>query len=213
MLLVQSRYDGRAIDHKGKRMVTADQGTRNAASAILLITVLMLTGCAASAPGTADAADGAYPDVSLAETKSPVQLLRNSAASRIAPEVIDSVVETTDESRACLSAAEDPTGTVRYWVSGADIDVVRWHAWRVDEIAKILVGTFIETGWRTSTVAGDNGADATLLETNSSSAKIRVEAVGTEDDSAATIHITTEGPCVKTDGADSDEVKTLDGTG
>ena len=188
-------------------MVTADHKKRSAASAILLITAVLLTGCASSAPGTADTGD--YPDVSLAESKSPVQLLRNSAATRISPEAIESVADTVDESRACLSAAEDPKGTVRYWVSGADISIVRWHAWRVDEIAKILVGSFIDDGWRTSVVDGDNGGKATLLELNSSPATIKVEAVGTEDDSAATIHITTSGPCVKTDGAESDEVKAL----
>ncbi len=196
-----------AIDRKGTFMVTADHKKRSAASAILFITTLLLTGCASSAPGTADTRD--YPDVSLAESKSPVQLLRNSAATRISPEAIDSVADTIDESRSCLSSTEDPKGTVRYWVSGADISIVRWHAWRVDEIAKILVGSFIDDGWRTSVVDGDNGGKATFLELNSSPATITVEAVGTDDDSAATIHITSSGPCVKTDGADSDEVKAL----
>ena len=188
-------------------MVTTGLTMRSAATAILVLTAGLLAGCA-SPTSTSGSPDDEYPDLSLAETKSNVQLLRNSAESRIAAEVIDSRAE-TDASVACLSAADDPDGTVRRWLSSTEVKLVRWHAWRVDAVADILIDTFVAQSWSTTDVEGQHTDAATLLTSGKALGEIQVEAAGTEDNSAAAIYITVTGPCVRTDGADSDEVADL----
>jgi hypothetical protein len=189
-------------------MVAIDLTIRSAATAILVLAVGMLAGCAAPST-TADAPSGDYPDISLTESKSNVQLLRNSAESRIASEVIESSGN-TDTSVACLSAAEDPDGTIRQWLSTTEVNLVRWHAWRVDDVAEILIDTFVDQSWNTTQVEGEHTEAATLMTNGNGLAEIQIEAVGTDDDSAATIFVTVSGPCVQTDGADSDEVTDLE---
>jgi len=188
-------------------MVATDLTMRSAATAILVLAVGILAGCAAPT-SSSNAPDGDYPDVSLTESKSNVQLLRNSAKSRIATEVIESSAD-TDTSVACLSTAEDPDGTIRQWLSTTEVNLVRWHAWRVDDVADILIDTFADQSWNIAEIAGEHAEAATLLTNGNGLAEIQVEAVGTDDDSAATIFVTVSGPCVKTDGADSDEVTDL----
>jgi hypothetical protein len=189
-------------------MVTTGLAMRSAATAALVLTVGLLAGCSSPDPGTAEAPDE-YPDISLAESKSNAQLLRNSAESRIAAEVIDSSTE-ADSSVACLSAAEDPDGEIRRWLSSSEVNLVRWHAWRVDDVADILIDTFVDQSWSTIDVDGEYTDTGKLLTSGNGVAEIQVETVGTEDDSAATIHVTVTGPCVRTDGADSDEVTSLE---
>ena len=189
-------------------MVTTDRTMRSAATAILVLSVGILAGCASPNSNSAEA-PGDYPDVSLAESKSNVQLLRNSAESRIAAEVIESSTD-TDASVACLSAADDPDGKVRRWLSSTEVNLVRWHAWRVAAVADILVDTFVDQGWSTTDIEGEHTEAARLLTSDNVLAEIQIEALGTEDDSAATLYITVTGPCVTTDGADSDEVADLE---
>ena len=189
-------------------MVTTGLAMRSATAAILVLTAGLLAGCSSPGPGAAEAPDE-YPDVSLAESKSNAQLLRNSAESRIAAEVIDSTTE-ADASVACLSTAEDPDGEIRRWLSSTEVNLVRWHAWRVDDVADILIDTFVNQSWNTIDVDGEYTDTGRLLTSGKGLAEIQVEAVGTEDDSAATIHVTVSGPCVRTDGADSDEVASLE---
>ena len=189
-------------------MVSTDLMMRSAATAILVFSVGILAGCGSPNSGTAGGSDD-YPDVSLAESKSNVQLLRNSAESRIAAEVIDSSTD-ADASAACLSAAEDPDGEIRRWLSSTEVNLVRWHAWRVTDVADILIDTFVDQSWNTSDIEGEHAGTARLLTSDQGLAEIQIEAVGTEDDSAATLYITVTGPCVRTDGADSDEVADLE---
>lgn len=189
-------------------MVTTGLTMRSAATAILILTVGVLAGCASPGSPSEGSAEE-YPDLSLAESKSNVQLLRNAAETRIDAEVIDSSSE-TDASVACLSTAEDPDGRIRRWLSTSEVNLVRWHAWRVDDVAEILIGTFVDQSWNTIDVEGQHGAAGTLLTSGKGLAEIQVEAVGTEDDSAATIHITVSGPCLRTTGAGSDEVADLE---
>lgn len=189
-------------------MVIVDQTMRRAATAILVLSAGVLAGCATPSTHAVEA-EGDYPDLSLAESKSNVQLLRNAAESRIAAEVIESSTE-TDFSAACLSATEDPDGEIRRWVSTTEVNLVRWHAWRVDDVANILIDTFVSQSWNTIDVEGEHTEAATLLTSGKGLAEIRIEAVGTEDDSTATLFATVSGPCVKTDGTGSDEVADLE---
>jgi hypothetical protein len=190
-------------------MVAVDLTMRTSATAILLITVGLLSGCASPGSSPAASPGESYPDISLAKSKSNVQLLRNSAESRIPEEVILSRVE-ADSSVACLSAAEDPDGKIRHWLSTTEVNLVQWHAWRVDDVAQVMIDTFVDQSWHTIDVKGEYSSAATLLTSAKGLAKIQIETVGTEDDSAATIHISVSGPCVKTDGATSDEVSSLE---
>ena len=189
-------------------MVMTDRTMRSAAAAILVVSVGILVGCASPSSSPAEASDD-YPDLSLAESKSNVQLLRNSAESRIAAEVVESSTD-TDASTACLSASEDPDGKIRRWLSSTEVNLVRWHAWRVADVADILIDTFSDQSWDTIDIEGEHTDAAKLLTSGKGLAEIQVEALGTEDDSAATVYITVTGPCVKTDGADSDEVADLE---
>ncbi len=189
-------------------MVTTDLMMRSAATAILVFSVGILAGCGSPSSGTAGGSDE-YPDVSLAESKSNVQLLRNSAESRIVAEVIDSSAD-ADASAACLSAADDPDGKIRRWVSSTEMNLVRWHAWRVADIADILIDTFVDQSWSVVDIEGEHTDAAKLLTSGKGLAEIQIEAAGTEDDSAATLYITVTGPCVRTDGADSNEVADLE---
>ena len=185
-------------------MVTTGLMMRSAATAILVLSVGVLAGCASPSSSNAGDPDD-YPDISLAESKSNVQLLRNSAESRIVAEVVESSVE-TDVSVACLSTAEDPDGKIRRWHSSSEVNLVRWHAWRVAAVADILIDTFVDQSWDVVDSEGEHSGAAKLLTNGNGLAEIQIEAAGTEDDSAATLYITVTGPCVTTDGADPDEV-------
>jgi len=182
-------------------MVTVDHA-RSAASAIVLFAVLLITGCASAPPAPADD----YPAITLAESKSTVQLLRNSAETRIDAEVVESRTE-TDESVACLDPADDPEGEIRRWLSSTEVQLVRWHAWRVADVADILIATFVNQSWFTIEGNAQFGGEATLLTSGKGATTIQVESVG--DDESATLHITVNGPCVRTAGAESDEVTGL----
>ena len=189
-------------------MVTGDLTMRSAAAAILLLSVGVLVGCAAQTSVANEATADEYPDISLAESKSNAQLLRNSAETRISEEAVEGRIE-SDASAACLDHAEDPEGAIRRWVSTTEVSLVRWHAWRVDDVAEILIDTFVDQSWNSIEIEGVHTAEARLLTSGKGLAEIQVEAVGTADDSAATLYVTVSGPCVRTDGADSDEVTAL----
>ena len=209
MLLVQSvlRFASHTV-RRGVSMVTVDLTMRSAAAAILLLTVGVLAGCSSPAPAANETSADEYPDLSLAESKSNAQLLRNSAESRISEEAIAERIE-SDTSVACLDTAEDPEGAIRRWLSSTEVSLVRWHAWRVDDVAEILIDTFVDQSWNSIEIAGEHSDEARLLTSGKGLAEIQVEAVGTDDDSAATLYVTVSGPCVRTDGADSDEVTAL----
>lgn len=183
-------------------MVTVDHA-RSAASAIALIA--LLAGCSAAPPPAADD----YPDLSLAETKSSVQLLRNAAETLIDAETVESTTE-TDASVPCLDPADDPTGEIRRWLSTTEVRLVRWHAWRVGDVADILIDTFVDKSWYTIDDEPRFGGEATLLTSSGSANEVRVEAVGSEDDATAVIHVTVTGPCVRTAGDGSEELAALE---
>lgn len=168
---------------------------------LVLTSSAVLAGCA-SRP---EVPEGNYPDVTLARSKSPVQLVRNSVGTRIPAIVLESVDETEDTSIACLSIEEDPEGYIRSWRSSVEATIVSGSAWRVDAIASNLIQSFTDQGW-TSVDDGDstrvsNGDGVELIVTplpvSETEAQIRIEA---------------NGPCVVTAGSDSDEVRSLEGS-
>jgi len=167
--------------------------------------VIALAGCASLAPSAG--IDGAIDDVTLAQSKSPVQLLRNEAASRLPSIVLRDVAETTDTSVACGTADADPEGRARSWMSGLLVHVTNSRAASVPIVIRDLTASFLEQDW----VVSEEAADAVTLTNAGSAVTIELASIARGEGQSASISITTTGPCVLTDGAGSDEVKELEG--
>jgi hypothetical protein len=177
------------------------------------LSVLGLAGCAA--PGAS--VPGEYPDVSLAKTKSPAQLLRNEAAARLPEGVIDEIIESEDSSVACLSEAEDPTGSIRSWHSTVDVLILGEEP--VAPLVNALVDSFGEQGWVARDLGGNANAIKKLLETEGSLADMQISGFTPTDSASSvaleesveqrTVQIEVHGPCVRTAGAESSEVTSL----
>jgi type IV pilus biogenesis protein CpaD/CtpE len=184
-------------------MVWGDH-TRTAAG--VAVVVLSIVGLAACAPTSS-----AKSTVTLAQTKSPVQLLRNEAANRLGDIVIGSVNDTKDASKACESEVKDPLGLSRAWTSSVSISLSAGNGWRVDEVSTSLVDSFAEQGWSPDRVTV-SGSSYTSLTSDASAVTIRVTSTPGDDAAGvpADLVITTQGPCVDTDGAESDEVTRLE---
>ena len=160
----------------------------------VLLVALALAGCS-SAPGA----------LTLVETKSPVQLLRNEAWYRLPEVMVKEDSETTDTSQAC-----DDGGLMRLWRSSTVALVTNSQAPRVVLAGDNLAASFVEQGWEAA--RSEEGAVVlTVLTKQASVATIEIEAVEKTEVHRASIRITASGPCVLTAGADSDEVRTLEG--
>lgn len=182
----------------------------------LVLGALSLTGLSACAPTATVAGD--YPDVSLADTKSPAQLLRNEAAARLPAEFINEVIEAEDASVACLSTSDDPDGLVRSWHSTVDVTILGDAD--VAVLVSDLAASFGEQGWSVRDLGGTATVSQKLLESDGSLADIQVS--GLTPDSGATsvsleevveqptVKIAVHGPCVRTGGETSDEVTALE---
>ena len=163
---------------------------------------------------------GEFPDLTLAETKSPVQLLRNDAAGRLPPAVIDNIEETADTSVACLEEEDDPTGIVRSWHSTAIVTVQAGSVWRIDDIVDKLVESYVDQDWLARSLGQSADFRSSLLTSEKSLAEITIIGQRPDEDQSATstaevvedvtIEIQVHGPCVRTDGADSDEILNLE---
>ncbi len=197
-------------------MGVAKKNMRLVATAFaVMIAVGTLTGCGEATPG-ADGVSGEYPDLSLAESKAPAQLLRNTAVTRIPSDVVLNVGTDTDGSISCLSESEDPDGTIRRWDSSVDVNIVLPEAKNTQAIVDEVIKSFTDDGWMSQAITGSKaGNQAHLLTNGTSSAasvstsQVRIEAVIAGDQGSSYIHIDSLGPCVVTEGADSPEVKDL----
>ena len=182
----------------------------------LVLGALSLSALTACAPPVT--VPGDYPDVSLADTKSPAQLLRNEAAARLPAEVIDQIIEAEDASVACLSESDDPEGVVRSWHSTVNVTIQ--GGTEVATLVTDLAASFSEQGWAVRDLGGNASVSQKLLESESSLADIQVTGL-TPDDGATsvsleevveqpTVKIAVHGPCVRTGGTESDEVTALE---
>lgn len=158
-----------------------------------VLAVVALAGCASTASGTDS-------ELSLALTKSPVQLLRNEAASRVSDVAGASVRDTDDFSVSCRSADDDPSGLIRQWQSTATIEL----ADDAIDTARDLAASFTDEDWTSRSITDDAASFRVLLTKPSTTASIHIES------DASTIEIWTNGPCVDTEGAESDEVTSLE---
>ena len=181
----------------------------------LAIAVGTLTGCGDTA-GSGNARAGEYPDLTLAESKAPAQLLRNTAVTRIPTDVVLNVGTDTDGSIACLSETEDPDGTIRRWDSSVDVNLKLVEAKNGEVILSEVIKSFTDDGWVSQSITGTKAGNQAFLLTNGTSSaasvstsQIRIEAIIAGDEGSGYIHIDSLGPCVVTEGADSAEVKDL----
>ncbi|MGV8885918.1 MAG: hypothetical protein ACOH1T_10095 [Microbacteriaceae bacterium] len=200
-------------------MVWGDRKFVGALVAVAVVSVSVLTGCAPEAPTKSNVA-GEFPDVTLAETKSPVQFLRNDAASRIPTAVIDKVEGTVDQSVACFDEAKDPDGLIRSWRSSALVTIVSGSAWRVEAIVDNLIQSFTDQEWSARSLGETADFRSSMLTSKTSMAEIQV--IGerpnpdqTKDSEASkaeqvTVEIQVHGPCVRTKGSGSEEVLLLE---
>ena len=198
-------------------MVDVDRRTRFIGLATAVVALALLSGC--STP-QAQSVPGDYPDVTLAETKSPAQLLRNEAANRLPAAVIDQIIESEDTSVACLSEKDDPNGLIRSWHSTADVLIIDDGTASVKTLVEDLATSFVEQGWVSRSLGGNASVTSKLLESDTSLADIQVAGYNVNDTMASTgleqrveqttVQIQVVGPCVRTAGADSDEVTGLE---
>ena len=188
-------------------MVRGDRTTTTAV-ALIVLTLATAAGCATTA----------HSGPTLADTKSPVQLLRNEAASRIPPAVIDTVSETEDFSIRCKSESEDPVGLRRSWHSNTQVTVETGAIWRVDQIVDEIGQSFADQGWIMTPVTVDDHTHAVELTRDGSASEIRVSShrpnpeapLASDVGEPVTIDVDLHGPCVDTAGPDSDAVRKLE---
>jgi hypothetical protein len=195
-------------------MIAKRRSALSVSVAAAVLALATLSACGAS-PGS-DVPKGDYPAISLADTKSPAQLLRNTAVSRIPSEVILSVATQTDGSVSCLSEDEDPKGYIRYWESTVDVQLKLKETPNAQTIVDQVLASFTDEGWMSQQITG-SAADrqAHLLTKGTAStesvslAQVRMEAVTSGDKTTAYIHIDSRGPCVVTNGKDAPDVVEL----
>jgi len=170
----------------------------------MLAVSVALSACSPAAEPT-----GKYPDLSLAETKSPVQLLRNEAASRIPESVIEEVVHSQDVSTNCMTPETDPDGLIRSWDSSVRVTINAENGADVQGIVDDLSASFVEQGWEKGTFGVASIIDLSS-ETSPVSIHVSVSKPDAETGEGGAIQLTASGPCVETDGAESDEVLNLE---
>lgn len=180
-----------------------------AVACVVLASVLVLTGCAGEAPSN---------DLTLRDTKSPAQLLRNSVASRIDEALIASAGDSVDQSVACKTEKEDPEGLQRYWQSKVTLALVGESAKDVDLVIDAVATAMTAEGWKLASLGGSSVIHTRYLS-NDTSSTIELSAISTDEDAKrvestelenASIVVDVHGPCVATEGAASDEVKSLE---
>jgi len=168
------------------------------AVAAVVISGLLLAGCSSSEPS----------GPTLASTKPSAQLLRNEIAGRVPPAVVDKLGETKDSSVTCGDG-----GMRRAWRSSILIFVEPKSAWRLGTVSGEIVSSLENDGWTPSESKPSKTITQTTLEKAGTTAVINLITTDAVDGkgNGATYSIAADGPCVLTDGPDSDEVKQLEG--
>jgi len=175
-------------------------------TAVGILVLALLSGCAATGAGDASPEQG----VTIAQSKSYAQLLRNEASSRLPPIVLQEVSETTDTSVACDDASVDAAGLRRAWESSTRILVSNSTATRIQSVTDELVASFVAQDWTAEEGEGSTDTLSSVrLSSASSLAGITIETAHKAEGQEPSIHIVSTGACALTDGPDSDEVVKL----
>lgn len=152
-----------------------------------LLIALVLTGCSAE------------PLHALRDSKSQVQLVRNSAADLVPADVIASVTNSGDTSTSCGEG--DP---YRRWKSTAIIALTPAAVPNVDALYSDLVDTYLADGW----VSDKSTETSATLKQTTKRLTLVVTSLTVPD--KASLRVEVAGDCVLTGGKDSDEVKGLE---
>lgn len=169
------------------------------ALAVAAVAATLAAGCASAAASSA---------LRLQDIKSPVQLLRNQAASRMDPAIVQSTQHPSDATLTCRDTSKDPQHLWLTWKSTVTLQLTYAASADMAAVQQALVDTFIEQGWK----AKDGDSYSAIDLTRASS--IATISVYTTNRTASprtggTLEIDVTGPCVKTPGAASAEVKQL----
>lgn len=164
------------------------------------VIAIALSGCAADE--TAEAT------LSLADTKSAAQLIRNTISGQISPEITAAVTDVTDASETCNS---DSKSLMRLWRSTARTELTPDAANKVTTIQQTIAGSFVSKGWTSESEKLSDSSTIVTLTNPSSLAVIAITATDDDDGvgTGATLLVNIAGPCVKTDGLGSAELQQL----
>ena len=169
------------------------------AAALAALTAALLSGCADTASTDA---------LTLAETKSPVQLLRNEAASRVPEGLVEQILVSQDESTNCRTPETDPDGLLRSWRSTIRFQLVYGDTVDAKAIVDDLTASFVDQGW-------DEGiyGTASIIELTRAGSEtnihISTKKPNADESLGAEIQLAVAGPCVMTEGKTSGEVTAL----
>ena len=168
------------------------------AAVSVLLSAALLAGCASGSEGEET--------LTLVETKSPAQLLRNEAANRVPAEQVEAIIKSQDESTSCRTVETDPEGLLRSWRSGVRFQLVNDASVDPDDVLDTLVNSFVDDGWD----RGSFGVETIVELTRAGSeTNIHVSVSRPDPSAGAEIQLVVAGPCVMTDGRDSEEVTSL----
>ncbi|TBN57275.1 hypothetical protein EYE40_07615 [Glaciihabitans arcticus] len=163
--------------------------------------MLTLSACAEEVPvndaGAGTAESIVVEGVTLAETKSPAQLLRNTVADNIPQDMVESIGATVDKSRGC-----GYNDSVRQWLSSVTMSVQQDALIASDTLVKELG----KQGWTAKKLESSSSLGEWTLKADMVSSALKITTTSEHD-----IEIAVAGPCVKTAGPESDEVKALEG--
>jgi len=164
------------------------------AASVALGLVVTMSACTTSEPT----------GLTLAQSKSPVQLLRNETASRIPSGLVAEVSNASDGSVNCRTPETDPEGLSRQWKSSARITLTP-EADLALVMSKLFI-SFREDGWEQGTYGSD-----TIIEFTKPDSVANIHITTSEKEGQATeIQVQVAGPCVMTAGETSDEVVKLE---
>ena len=135
--------------------------------------------------------------------------------------LIDERIESEDVSVACLSGTDDSDGLIRSWHSSIDVTILDDTDNDVTALVNDLSDSFVAEGWVARPLGGSATVTSTLLESaGTSQTDIQITGLKPDPNLASTsleevveqvtVTIQVHGPCVRTEGADSDEVTTLE---
>ena len=141
--------------------------------------------------------------LTLAESKSPVQLLRNEVATRIPSMIIHGAVN-EDFSEAC---GDDES--IRSWHSSVRLDIGASDSTDAESIVNDLTASFEKDGWIPAPVLEGPEQKQAVYTKSGTAAEIHITAEN-GDEFEKTVLVSVFGPCVQTDGPESDEVTSLE---
>jgi hypothetical protein len=172
-------------------MPTTDLRRPGALLVIAALATLPLAGCAAEPAGG-----------TIQDSKGASQLIRNIATGAVGDEA--GAPALSDGTVACASKSSDPDGIKRWWRSlaryglSAEVDP---EAIRTD-----LVDDLVAKGWTASDVSAGG-----VVQLTRDDAASKVTVATTPKGAKVDLTITVDGPCVETDGAESEEVLRAEG--